>query len=127
VELGFRPQSGRDSGPGHLPTALGALRQDFCTGLTVVVIVLFALLGTLLAEVRTEFAQFLVIPRVAGHESRVQRRDVGYVPAEPDTAGHVLALVRTGVGTPLTDLGGLEAVVDTLLHLLVRMRVFELL
>jgi hypothetical protein len=100
------------SGARHAAAGLGAVAEHLGTDLTVVVIVLFTLVGTLLTEVGTLLGQILAVGRVASHVPGVQGGVVGDVPAESDAPGHVHVLVETRVGTPLTDRGGLEAVLD---------------
>ena len=82
-----------------------------------VVIVPFALLGTGLTGRRTGLRDLRAELGLAGAQPRTQRGDVRDVPTAPETLGHLLAVARTLVGTPLTDLRGFDAAVDARFHL----------
>lgn len=93
---------------------LGALAEDFSALLAVVVVVLLALLGTLFADTSTRLGQLGTVVRITSHESGVQRRDIRDVTAQPDAPRHVLTMVSTLIGAPLTGGGGFVADLDAL-------------
>jgi hypothetical protein len=92
---------------------LGALPEDLGAELAVVGIVALALVGAVFAGSRAGLGEMAAVVGIAGHEAGVQRRDVGDVAAEAGALLHPLA-AQTLVGTPLTDLRGLSAILDTL-------------
>lgn len=97
----------------HLATALGTLPEDLRAGLAVVGVVALALVGALLAGVGTRLSELGAVVRSAGHQTRVQRREVGDVPAESGALLHV-GVAETLVGTPFTNRRGLGTVLHTL-------------
>jgi hypothetical protein len=82
-----------------------------------VVVVLGALVGALLAGVGAQFRRSSMERRVARTHPGALRGEVGDIPTQPETPGHLLAMVSTFVGAPLTRLSGLEAAVYTPVHL----------
>jgi hypothetical protein len=101
----------------HVSAGISALGEDLCTELAVVVIVLGALVGALLAGVGAQFGCLSVKRRVARTHPGTLRGEVGDIPAETETLGHLLAMVSALVSAPLTRLSGLEAAVYTPVHL----------
>jgi hypothetical protein len=90
--------------------------EDLSTELTVVLIVVCALLGTLLTGVSTDRSEIFVIPGVTRHKSRMKGRYICDITTEPDTASHLLAFLGAGISTPFTRLCRLKAVIHAILH-----------
>jgi hypothetical protein len=103
----------------HLAASVGAFGQNLRAQLAVIVVVLFALLSTRLTSLGTQLGSSGVERRVARTHSGTLGREVGNIPTEAKTFGHLLAVVGTCVGTPFACLSGLEAAVDTPFHLAV--------
>ena len=75
----------------HVATGLGTLPEDLRAELTVIVVVLFALVGTLLTEVGTDRREVAAVVGAPSHEAGVKRRHVRDVTTQADTFGHPLA------------------------------------
>jgi hypothetical protein len=95
----------------HAPTVFGTLAEDLGTELAVVGVVVLAFGGTLFTGASAGLGELRTVVRIAGHESGVERRDVGHVTAETGTLFHLFA-AEALVGTPFTDFGGLVADLD---------------
>jgi hypothetical protein len=98
--------------PGHFPALLGATAAGLCAALAVVVVVLFALSGAGLADVRAQVAELLIERGAPRHEPGGQRADVGAVAAEANARLH--AFVRdAGVGAILAGDTAVQARFNT--------------
>jgi hypothetical protein len=82
-----------------------------------VLVMLFALVGALLAGVRTDRCEFSMITRVSRHESRVECRQVCNIPTETNAPCHPFAVISARIRAPFTGLRGVEAIINALGHL----------
>lgn len=81
---------------------------------------LVAFVGTLLTEIRTRCRQLGAVIGIPRHHPGVQRRRVGNITAQFDTAAHLfIAHPDTLSRTPFAGLRRLKTIVNTLRHSLV--------
>lgn len=98
----------------HGTTAVCTFLENLSTDLAVIGVVTRTFVGAFLTHVSTDPGELPTVARITGYESGVKRRDIDDIPTEPNTSRHLLAVVYTLIGTPLTNLGRLLTVLDTL-------------
>ncbi len=111
---------------GHISTGIGALTKYVGADLAVFLVMLFALVCALLAGLGTRLREITAVAGIAGHKTSVHRREVGDIPTEAKTFGHLLAFTSAFISAPFARLGGFETVVDAFRHSVVLTNVVNL-
>ena len=77
-----------------MPTAFRTLSEDLRADLTMVVIMLFALVGTFFIGVCADLSKCCVVAGLAHHEAGMERCKISHISTKPEAFGHLLTVVR---------------------------------